>query len=190
MTCTKTHIVDEDGHCKNCGIAEEEGAAITHECPPGFQQTAPDAKPQAVPAETFPVADYLREFMRDHGWSILDVAGRGGMATSRIEGIAIHGHVIDANDAEGLARAFGTSPDLWLGLQAAELEAELRAAATTAALEAEREGLRARADKAEELLFAWAEWCAADEPWSVPEELLEKTDALLHAAPAPQEAGA
>lgn len=75
------------------------------------------------PAEVFPPGLYIAEEIACRRWTIEDLAIRmGGDSTLNACTlellIFLHDRecVLDKATAEGLARAFGTSPELWLGL--------------------------------------------------------------------------
>jgi HTH-type transcriptional regulator/antitoxin HigA len=72
-----------------------------------------------VPAEAFLPGDYLRDELVERGWSeteFADILGRPVQAVSEI----LNGKKeITADTAIALGEAFGTSPELWLNLQAA-----------------------------------------------------------------------
>ena len=60
----------------------------------------------------------LRRELEARGWTSIDVyRNAGNLFALDIADVLGGFGSIDRNFAEGLARAFGTSPDLWLGLQ-------------------------------------------------------------------------
>ncbi len=69
----------------------------------------------------FPVAvhpgDILREMLDERGTSQSDLARRLGTDVARINEICRRRRGISAEMAVLLAKAFGTSPELWLSLQ-------------------------------------------------------------------------
>lgn len=81
----------------------------------------------------FPVGEYLKDELDARGWTTADCAARmGGDAAVNELTLELHLAVLDAppdhaihrgtmaeDTAEGLARAFGTSADVWLNLDRA-----------------------------------------------------------------------
>jgi HTH-type transcriptional regulator / antitoxin HigA len=76
-------------------------------------------KNELVPAEVFPPGEFLGEELEEHGWSqaeFAEILGRPAAAVSEI----INGkRAITPSTAKELAAALGTSPILWMNLEAA-----------------------------------------------------------------------
>ena len=70
------------------------------------------------PAEAFPPGEFLREELEARGWSPADLADILGCAPEIVNEIIAGKRGISPDTARGLAEAFGTSPDLWLNLEA------------------------------------------------------------------------
>lgn len=81
-----------------------------------------------VPAEVFPLGDYIEEELAARGWSVEELAHR--MGGGRDYGInllcaqmtiAVHDAnlLLDRETAEGFARAFDVSPEMFINLDAA-----------------------------------------------------------------------
>ena len=64
---------------------------------------------------TYAVGDLLTEEMEERGWSVRDLADAAGLPVTTIESV-LAGPPINQTVANGLARAFGTSVELWLNL--------------------------------------------------------------------------
>ncbi len=74
---------------------------------------------ERLPAEVWPAAEFVREFMDERGWSIAQLAEASGLS-KRITGLVARGdHMVTEEIAVALARAFGTSKELWINLEAA-----------------------------------------------------------------------
>lgn len=84
-----------------------------------------------IPAEAFPPRDYVVEEMRERGWDVAEMVRRMGGETraarhrSRLPKITteyvqrlLDGAPLSPLDAFRLARAFGTSAELWLNCEA------------------------------------------------------------------------
>lgn len=71
------------------------------------------------PAEVFPPGDFLREELEARGWTQADLATIIGRPLQSVNLIITGKKVITPRTATELAAAFGTSPELWLNLQAA-----------------------------------------------------------------------
>ncbi len=76
-----------------------------------------------IPACTFPVGDYIREELEARGWTDEDLAERSGLDMSQVIGVQ-NGRGITLSIAKGLAKAFDTSHELWLGLAGVHPTAE------------------------------------------------------------------
>jgi len=75
----------------------------------------------------FPPGEYLEEELQARGWSVEELAERMGgerdyavNLLSAMMLIAVHDThlILDRETAEGFARALGTSPEVWLNLDA------------------------------------------------------------------------
>ena len=74
---------------------------------------------QFVPAEVFPPGEILREELEARGWSQGDLAKILGRPLQTVNAIINGKKEITPMTAVGLAAAFGTSPELWVNLEAA-----------------------------------------------------------------------
>lgn len=72
-----------------------------------------------VPAEAFPPGDWIREWLEDRGWTQLDLAEILGRPIQLVNELIAGKKSITPETAKGLAQAFGTSPQLWMSLDAA-----------------------------------------------------------------------
>lgn len=90
----------------------------------------PDDKVELVPAEAFPLGEYLAEEMEARGWNSTDVANRMGGKTAReivkdqliVElTLAIHDPnlILDEDSGRRMARAFGVDETFFLNLDKA-----------------------------------------------------------------------
>jgi plasmid maintenance system antidote protein VapI len=75
-----------------------------------------------VTAEEFPVIDFIQEELDARGWDMWELARRMGGEPSRnklaLEFLEADPTVMLGDDgAEGVARAFGTSKEIWLNLE-------------------------------------------------------------------------
>ena len=81
----------------------------------------PDSSGSAC-ATVFPVGDFINDEMQERGWSISELVSRmdGSVVTKLTIEILVHapskGVRLDDKTASLLARAFGTSKELWLRL--------------------------------------------------------------------------
>ena len=85
---------------------------------------------ERVPAEVFPPGEFIEEEMRARGWTANDVAERmgddGSLRQRSINLLLVHmlvevrdtGMIVDEESAAKLGRAFGTSPQFFLNLDA------------------------------------------------------------------------
>lgn len=88
-------------------------------------------KEKRVPANAVHPGEVLREeFLVPLGLTAAELARRLHVPVPRVNDIVRERRAISADTAMRLARYFGTSPDLWMGLQT---EYELRLAAANAA---------------------------------------------------------
>lgn len=82
--------------------------------------------PEHPPAEVFPVGHYIAEELEARGWSDVDLARRMGGDNPAVDLLcvqmllAVHDPnlILDESTARKLARAFGTSHELFLNLDA------------------------------------------------------------------------
>jgi HTH-type transcriptional regulator/antitoxin HigA len=71
------------------------------------------------PAEAFPPGDFLREELEERGWTQADLAEVMGRPLVLVNEIITSKRSITAETAKGLAAALGTSPEMWMRLEAA-----------------------------------------------------------------------
>lgn len=71
------------------------------------------------PAEVFPPGEFLREELEERGWTQSDLAEILGRPFPLVNEIISGKRRITPETAVGLAAALGTSPELWLNLEAA-----------------------------------------------------------------------
>lgn len=76
-------------------------------------------KRQARPAEVFPPGDFIREELEERGWTQKDLAEVLGRPPQAVNQIIKGTKRVTPETAVELAQAFGTSPELWLNLEAA-----------------------------------------------------------------------
>ena len=69
-------------------------------------------------AEVFPPGDFLSEELEARGWTQSDLAAIIGRPVRLVNEIIAGKRSITPETATGLAEAFGTSPDVWLALEA------------------------------------------------------------------------
>ena len=81
-----------------------------------------------VPAQCFPVGEFIADEMAARGWTIYDVARRMGDGDQATWALTVDlliecsdnpGVVLDVETAQRLGKAFDTSADLWLNLHRA-----------------------------------------------------------------------
>ena len=72
----------------------------------------------ATPAEAFPPADFIQEEMKARGWTVKDLAVQMAWDFVGARNIAQGRWRITRLSAAAVARAFGTSAEFWLNLQA------------------------------------------------------------------------
>ena len=81
---------------------------------------------ERLPAEVWPAAEFVREFIDERGWSVAQLAEASGLS-KRITGLVVSGdHMVTEEIAVALARAFGTSKELWINLEDAYFNQCLR----------------------------------------------------------------
>lgn len=80
---------------------------------------------ERVPAECFPVGQFIGDEMQARGWSSHDMAARMGDGDPATWALTVELLVacsddpavtLDVDTAQRIGRAFGTSADLWLNL--------------------------------------------------------------------------
>ena len=72
-----------------------------------------------TPAEVFPAEDYLRDELSEREWTVAEFAETIGQPISVVSEILNGKKGITAETAAAISQAFGTTPELWLNLQAA-----------------------------------------------------------------------
>lgn len=98
------------------------------------------------PAEGFPPADYIHEFMEGRCWTQKRLASELGYSRSFVSDLLSGKRGVSQGLAKDLARVFGSSAILWVGLEQAYQEWRKRGEAQhgrIAALEGENERLKA-----------------------------------------------
>lgn len=76
-------------------------------------------------AEVFPAGEYLADELEECGWSHADFADIVGRPSQFVSDIVNGKKDITRTSAVQFAAALGTSPELWLNLQAAFRNAEI-----------------------------------------------------------------
>lgn len=71
-----------------------------------------------TPAETFPPGDFLSEELEARGWTQTDLAAILGRPLRLVNEIIAGKRSITPETATGLSEALGTTPDVWLSLEA------------------------------------------------------------------------
>ncbi|MFM7534693.1 MAG: HigA family addiction module antitoxin [Acidimicrobiales bacterium] len=71
-----------------------------------------------IPAEVFPAGEYLRDELEARGWTISEFAEIIGRPIQAVSEILNGGKEITTATALAFADALGTTPELWLNLQA------------------------------------------------------------------------
>ena len=74
-------------------------------------------------AEAFPPGEYLRDELEERGWTEEELAGILGQPVQVVQEILDGRKEIVPEMALSLAEALGTSPELWMNLQAAHVGA-------------------------------------------------------------------
>ena len=69
-------------------------------------------------AEVWPAAEFVREFMKERNWNATQLAEASGLSKSIAELVASGEQMVTEDVAVALARAFGTSKELWINLEA------------------------------------------------------------------------
>jgi addiction module HigA family antidote len=75
------------------------------------------AHEQFKPAQVFPPGEYLRDELKERGWTQGDLAKVIGRPLQAVNEIIRGKKRITAETAKAIALAFGTSPELWLNMQ-------------------------------------------------------------------------
>jgi HTH-type transcriptional regulator/antitoxin HigA len=75
--------------------------------------------PNRTPAEVFPPGDIVREELEVRGWTQSDLAEILGRPLKTVSQVISGRKAVTPETARGLAGAFGTSPEFWMGLEAA-----------------------------------------------------------------------
>jgi HTH-type transcriptional regulator/antitoxin HigA len=70
------------------------------------------------PAEVFPPGEFLKEELEERGWTQTDLAEILGRTVTLVNEIISGKRGISPETAKGLAAALGTSPELWMNLDA------------------------------------------------------------------------
>lgn len=95
-----------------------------------------------IPAEVFPPGEYLRDELAERGWSEIEFAEILGRPVQVLSEILNAKKEITPETAVALAEALGTSPELWLNLQAAYRLYEVKSTRPSQAAVARRARLR------------------------------------------------
>jgi HTH-type transcriptional regulator/antitoxin HigA len=69
---------------------------------------------------------FILDEMEERRWTIHDLATKSGISVDRMKDIITSEVSISMDDAQGLARAFGTSAQLWVNLADAAKRKESR----------------------------------------------------------------
>ena len=72
---------------------------------------------QFKPAEIFSPGEYLRDELAERGWTQNDLAKVIDRPLQAVNEIIKGNKRITADTAKAIAKAFGTSPELWLNMQ-------------------------------------------------------------------------
>ena len=72
-----------------------------------------------APAEGFPPGEFIRDFLEGRGWTQADLADVLAWPVQRVDQLVRGECGITVSTAQGLASAFGTTPELWLNLDTA-----------------------------------------------------------------------
>jgi HTH-type transcriptional regulator/antitoxin HigA len=94
------------------------------------------------PAEVYPPGEFLREEIEARGWTQADLADILGCLPEQVDEIIKGKCGISPATARALAEALGTSPELWLNLDATYQRAQMPADGTTRLGEADSRARR------------------------------------------------
>ena len=72
-----------------------------------------------TPAEAFPPGEYLSDELEARGWTVTEFADMIGRPVETVSEILNANQPITPETAHSFSEALGTSPELWLNLQAA-----------------------------------------------------------------------
>lgn len=72
-----------------------------------------------TPAEVFPAGEYLRDELSEREWTVAEFAETIGQPIPVVSEILNGKKETTAETAAAISQAFGTTPELWLNLQAA-----------------------------------------------------------------------
>ena len=81
-----------------------------------------------TPAEAFPPSEYLRDELEERGWTVADLAEAMGQPVHAVAEMLDKETAITTETARALSEALGTTPEVWLNLQAAYRLHQQRAA--------------------------------------------------------------
>ena len=70
-------------------------------------------------AEAFAPSEYLRDELEERCWTVADLAEAIGQPVHAVAELLDQDTAITAETARALSEAFGTTPEVWLNLQAA-----------------------------------------------------------------------
>ena len=70
-----------------------------------------------IPAEVFPPGEFVREELEARGWTQEDLAEILGRPLRLVNEVIMAKRGITPETANGLAAAFGTSPQVWMNLE-------------------------------------------------------------------------
>lgn len=70
-------------------------------------------------AEAFPPSEYLHDELEERGWTVADLAEAMGQPVYAVAELLDQETAITAETARALSEALGTTPEVWLNLQAA-----------------------------------------------------------------------
>ncbi len=72
-----------------------------------------------TPAEAFPPSEYLRDELEERSWTVADLAEAMGQPVHTVAEMLDKATAITTETARALSEALGTTPEVWLNLQAA-----------------------------------------------------------------------
>ena len=81
-----------------------------------------------TPAEAFPPSEYLRDELEERSWTVADLAEAMGQPVHTVAEMLDKATAITTETARALSEALGTTPEVWLNLQAAYRLHQQRAA--------------------------------------------------------------